>query len=240
MPEQASKRFLKRHHVAVTLVGALIVFATYVINDVLKDSLRGLTDSVDSATQFFLVRSDINNISDMVSNTDLHLLSFAGNGSSAPHENTADNLLSADMLENIRERQESIGISLDALGRLASALSTNAETDTVLNQYEQRLETLDKRRHRLLSQILEKPVDAAKDFPSASAAETRQVDSLRQLESSNNRAAAQLDIPQLGRDTDQLFSEVNVVIKGELVHAARVKEQRERSYQHFKWISYAW
>jgi hypothetical protein len=53
------KRFLQRHNQWLTLIAALIVFLTFVVNDVKRERLRELKSSIAAAQSFVTVREDI-------------------------------------------------------------------------------------------------------------------------------------------------------------------------------------
>lgn len=55
-------RWLRKHHRLLTFVGALIVFGTFVVKDALREQLKDLVDSIDSAQSTYVVRMDISRI----------------------------------------------------------------------------------------------------------------------------------------------------------------------------------
>lgn len=51
-------RFIRRHNRSLTFVGALIVFATFVVKEGFRDHLKGLVKQIDNATSVFVIRQD--------------------------------------------------------------------------------------------------------------------------------------------------------------------------------------
>lgn len=49
-------RFLKRHEGLTIIVGALLMFSTFVVDNVAREKLRSLTDSLNAAQTTFLIR----------------------------------------------------------------------------------------------------------------------------------------------------------------------------------------
>jgi hypothetical protein len=52
------KSFFRRHNTRLIFFGALVVFTTFVIKDVLREQLKDLMDSVESAHSIFVLRHD--------------------------------------------------------------------------------------------------------------------------------------------------------------------------------------
>ena len=48
--------FLRKHHRSVTLIGAIIVFVTFIVKEALRDHLKDLVDSIENARSVFLIR----------------------------------------------------------------------------------------------------------------------------------------------------------------------------------------
>lgn len=56
------KNLFRQHSRVITFLGAVIVFATFVVKDGFRENLKNLTDSIDSAESVFLIRSDLEDI----------------------------------------------------------------------------------------------------------------------------------------------------------------------------------
>jgi hypothetical protein len=52
------RRFFRRHNRSLTFVGALIVFATFVVKEGFRDHLKDLVNQIDNATSVFAIRQD--------------------------------------------------------------------------------------------------------------------------------------------------------------------------------------
>jgi len=59
MRSRTFKVFLRGHHYWLTVIGTLIVFFTFIVNDVLRDRLRETASSIASAQNVLSVRRDI-------------------------------------------------------------------------------------------------------------------------------------------------------------------------------------
>ncbi len=49
---------LKRHHRTISVIGAFIVFGTFLAKDIKRDHLKDLGDAIDSAENAYVVRLD--------------------------------------------------------------------------------------------------------------------------------------------------------------------------------------
>jgi hypothetical protein len=56
--QSSLKKLITRHRTLVTFAGALIVFLTYIVNDNFRERYRNLADSIDSAENAYIVRTE--------------------------------------------------------------------------------------------------------------------------------------------------------------------------------------
>lgn len=59
------RRFIKklrRHNRVLTFVGALVVFGTFIMKDIMRENFKDLVDSLDKAESIYLVRADIRHL----------------------------------------------------------------------------------------------------------------------------------------------------------------------------------
>jgi hypothetical protein len=52
------RRFFRAHNRSLTFIGAMIVFATFVVKEGFRDHLKDLVDQTDNATSVFAIRQD--------------------------------------------------------------------------------------------------------------------------------------------------------------------------------------
>lgn len=58
------REYLRRHHQWLTLIGALIVFLTFLVNDVLRERLKEMASSIAYAQDVLSIRTDIQRLRD--------------------------------------------------------------------------------------------------------------------------------------------------------------------------------
>jgi hypothetical protein len=59
MNRQRLKTFFRRHNQWLTIIGALIVFLTFVVNDILRERLKDMASSIANAQDVLSIRTDI-------------------------------------------------------------------------------------------------------------------------------------------------------------------------------------
>ena len=100
------KRFVRKHDRLLSVFGALIIFLTFLAGEKFRDELKELVDSIDTARNVFLIRSDSRDIAEQVA----HLQESLGK-KQPQYALTPSNMLS-------RSFTESIMSSLDLLNKV--------------------------------------------------------------------------------------------------------------------------
>jgi hypothetical protein len=60
------KRFIHKYDRLLSVLGALIIFLTFLAREGFRDELKELVDSIDAAQSVFLIRSDNRDIAEQV------------------------------------------------------------------------------------------------------------------------------------------------------------------------------
>jgi hypothetical protein len=137
MTKHGTKAFLRRHERLLVLAGTLITLMTFLVRDVLRENLRDIVASIDSAESTFLLRGATREISDQ-----LATLSESVNAIEK-QQRAARKRLSSDVLDKLREtddqlhrheaalrqKENSFVVSLDSFGRLIEKLPDDPDRD---------------------------------------------------------------------------------------------------------------
>jgi hypothetical protein len=132
--------FLTRNNRAVTLIGALIVFTTFVIKDAWRDHLKDKLEAIGSGEREFIVRNDSVRVSRslwaMQSDVDeiREVLRFGKKVPAGGNDN--------DLESSIDESQDELKIFMDCISRLIETLPTNDVQKTRLDELRQKLTIL--------------------------------------------------------------------------------------------------
>jgi hypothetical protein len=135
------KNFVTEHRRMLGFVGALIVFVTFMVKDGLREELKDLVSSIDSAEDVFAIRNDssttamwLQRLQEQVDwvaeKTKLKGTSYSGDMVERTHSS----------LEITREQHESIAMAFENIRRLIEKLHGRKKEEEQLAALEKRLE----------------------------------------------------------------------------------------------------
>jgi hypothetical protein len=152
------KKFLSKHSGLVTIIGGLIVFVTFMVHEGLREHLKAIVESTDSAENNFLLRDEIADFGRRKGASSL----FA----------TKDMLQPAQLYFEIANGDISwTSFALSNISRLELAISVNAtdQRETAMLQ-RQLTDIKEKERPEILNFYDGKPLDEGKEFAVMDAA----------------------------------------------------------------------
>jgi hypothetical protein len=134
MAHQKLKTFLHRHNQLLTVIGALIVFVTYVVNDVHRERLKEMASSIAGAQSFLAIRADLRLIKE-----DVEFLKQSESARNAPKIETAktqaESYVTEMMMLKFRPLDAILAnanVSLDRASQLVRAMPQDGELDAQL------------------------------------------------------------------------------------------------------------
>ena len=147
------KVFITQHRRLVTFIGALIVFVTFIVKDGLREQLKDLVSSIDSAESVFAIRNDatttamwLQRLQEQVDwiaeKIKLKATSYSGDMVERTHSS----------LEIINEVHESLGVSLDNISKLVEKVPGQKQSIQKVEEIKKRLQEL-RDQHDVLVQI---------------------------------------------------------------------------------------
>jgi hypothetical protein len=153
------KIFLGQHRRLMTFTGALIVFVTFVLKDGLREQLKDLVSSIDSAESVFAIRNDtattamwLQRIQEQVDwvaeKIKLKGTSYSGDMVERMHSS----------LEIMNEVYESLAVSLDNISQLLEKVPGQKENEKKHREIEERLRNLREQREALLVVVTREPM----------------------------------------------------------------------------------
>lgn len=152
IPREARvKVFFVQHRRLLTFAGALIVFVTFIVKDGLREQLKDLVSSIDSAESVFAIRNDtattamwLQRLQEQVDwiaeKIKLKGTSYSGDMVERLHSS----------LEIINEVHESLAVSLDNISQLLEKVPGQQQSEKKHKELEERLKDLREQRDALL------------------------------------------------------------------------------------------
>jgi hypothetical protein len=160
IPRQARvKRFLTKHRRVMTFVGALIVFVTFVVKDGVRERLKDLAASINSAESVFAIRND-------TATTAMWLQRIQEQVDWVSEKVTLKGTkYSGDMVERLHssleitnEVHESLAVSLDNISQLLEKVPGQRQNEKKHKEIEDRLRDLREQREALLMVFTREPM----------------------------------------------------------------------------------
>lgn len=203
------RAFARSHNRLLTFVGALIVFFTFVIKEGLREHLKDLVDSIDSAQTFYTVRSDSQNLSAKLSDLQQHLADLEDEVSSRNNK-SGDGSQDDPAIRTgaVKSALDALEVSLDNMSHLAGKLP---EAPT----YEKTIAALQQKIDQTYS-TLEEDVSSQEGL-----------DEFRQTPETEIEARARL-----------LSHQVDSAASALLQDAGKEQARREHYFEVCTWISY--
>jgi hypothetical protein len=131
--------FLKKHGKTLSLVGALIVFVTYVVKEGFREHVKDLVDAAENGRNVFVIRNDNNTLA-------FQLLAIEDSLNAALNDipKRGQEILSLDGIERpmtiLSHMQQDIGASLDNMAALTEKnhgnTSDRTEIETLAKRYD--------------------------------------------------------------------------------------------------------
>jgi hypothetical protein len=210
IPREARlKIFFGKHRRLVTFIGALIVFVTFVIKDGLREQLKDLVSSIDSAESVFAIRNDtattamwLQRLQEQVDwiaeKIKLKGTSYSGDMVERMHSS----------LEIINEVHESLDVSLGNISQLLEKVPGQQQNEKKHKEIEDRLRDLREQREALLMIFTREPMSIL------------------------------WKIAPLLSETQKASDDTRQFAKDVLAEATKERKQRERVVNATTWTSY--
>jgi hypothetical protein len=208
------RTFLKRHHRIIIIIGAFIVFLTFVTKDAIRDQLKEETDSLQSAETLYL--SWIRNNDLLVSLDDIETrignLQESVEKTSIPNA-TAKNRQTVEFVHRINRVTKGLRSLHTALSPLIDKVPA----------YRQEYETLDKG----LIEMEARQDEVSNEIQKSEDANRTEEEHIALL----NRAFK-------GMGTSDVYSKVNEFPPKLIATFFEKKERKEKLYKNCTWLSY--
>lgn len=203
---------LKRRHQLLTFIGALMVFFTFVVKEGLRDQVKDVADSIGTADQSYVVRTDINTIRDVLTETNDYLFAMA----------KGEVRKSKGGSETLR-----VGILFDEAGVYRTALDNMARL-------------LEKLPQNLQSQYSNEFNDLRKDEAAYYDLIQSTVGELPMWEHdrTGDLRHARLDLDDLTTRSIDLHLRINSLAAGLRTSADKFRTYVEQRYRLYSWVSY--
>jgi hypothetical protein len=145
VPPQGVSTFrmlLRRHAQVLTFVGALVVFATFIVREEVRENLKDLIASIDSAQSVFSTRRDVAVIADELDV--LGTITVDISGAAMAGKTQADKFVAIFLLVRFRllvvkARFAALAASLDNTSRLLAKLSPDSTQTAKVAELRNRL-----------------------------------------------------------------------------------------------------
>jgi hypothetical protein len=207
--EPRLKTILTKHHRTLTLLGALIVFITFVVKDGLRERLKDLVSSIESAQNVFAIRNDtaitstwLQRLQEQVDwvaeKIKLRGTSYAGDVVEQTHSS----------LEITNEVHESLAVSLGNISSLMEKVPGQRDNEARYEDLNKELTNL-REQHDVLAQLfVRQPMDIV------------------------------WKIAPLLNDTQKASDETRALAKDVLATASEARKKREKMMNFVTWLSY--
>ena len=203
------KELLTQHRRLVTFIGALIVFVTFVVKDGLREQLKDLVSSIDSAESVFAIRNDANTtamwlqrlqeqVDWIAEKIKLKGTSYSGDMVERTHST----------LEIISEVHESIAVSLDNISNLIEKVPHQEENARKAKEIQDDLQHLRDEHDILTAVFTRQPMDVL------------------------------WKLAPLLSETEKTSEKTRLLAKDVLSEATRARKQREAVFGITTWASY--
>lgn len=210
IPREARfKIFFVKHRRLMTFTGALIVFVTFVVKDGLREQLKDLVSSIDSAENVFAIRNDtattatwLQRLQEQVDwiaeKIKLKGTSYSGDMVERMHSS----------FEITNEMHESLAVSLDNISQLLEKVPGQQQNEKKHKEIEDRLRDLREQREALLTIFTREPMSIL------------------------------WKIAPLLNETEKASDDTRQLAKDVLAEAAKERKQREKIVNVTTWTSY--
>jgi hypothetical protein len=226
-PDGRVRRFLVVHKRWLSFIGALLVFATFVSKEVLRDNLKDLVGALENAQTLFELRGDNASLRTQIFDLRVRILDIYDKlVTSKPRSDFARDI--SQNLSSIYEVDEELRLVEPTLANtteLVSRLPPNAERTKALDRCRQELQQAHAASAEAQSTV--QNLSASRKFLPHPPPFTN--DEQGQLASAVGKAA------NASRTAWQDVEESTLKIFEE---ARQYKEKKERQYNHWTWASY--
>jgi hypothetical protein len=218
--------FVMNHSQLITFVGAFIVFATFMVREEVREGLKDLVASTESAQTVFATRRDISTIAGQLNTIGIITADMAFSvikGKTAADERTGAILAFRFRVFAIKDYAASQGAFLDNISRLMAKLDPDATQAKHVAELRTRLLDLQKKCDEAAAHLNPWEVD-------------------RKTIRTNGKQASKIGaeyawvMPLIGRSGD-LDPDIQKVADDVLKLAEAAKRQREREYRLVNWLS---
>jgi hypothetical protein len=127
-----ASKFFRTHQRSLSLLGALIVFTTFIVKDAIRDHAKDLVDSIDSAESAYRSGIDLTLVSKEIIDTELRIDHLSEGQSAVPSFQKEHVQVATDILTNT-------SLYLDKLEALNRLLPENQQDQTSIESAEQTL-----------------------------------------------------------------------------------------------------
>lgn len=218
--EDKRTSFFQAHAKGISFVGALIVFSTFVVKEGIREHLKDIADSVNSAESIFVMRNDTN---------DLPIYLAYMNYRIGILDNKVDADAKKEGVSNIVSMRETIDLMLANIRRtitsrenLTRAVEVLSDDSAILNNLEQVSQEVNVLRSR--SDVVDKAAIAANDSQLADPGQ------VQHIVDKANEVIKECTELRLGKITS---------LQTEVIDAAEKKRARyDKLYMRSSWASY--
>lgn len=217
------RTFLTKHAQLVTFVGALIVFATFIFREEVREEMKDLGSSIDAAQAVFETRRDTSALAEQLNVVGIIAINIAGSvmKGRTPEEREGQVLFTLRLRAfAVKTYAGSLEESIDNASRLLGKLDAEAGQAKTASELKTRTVELQKR------------CDDAADHLRPWAVDPKHLRTERELDT---LFANQL-VPLIS-DSYTLSGDIQKLAQDVLKRAQQAKERLERRYRWINWLS---
>lgn len=210
--------FVKHHSRALSIIGALIVFITFVVKDAVRDHVKEIVDSLQSAEGVFLIRADTASVAYAMSGISERvdqIWDATPDRAEYIKTNDSSRIEAFSDLQKYSQGIELLKVNLDRVSRLVHSVPKSKGSDVRTNE----LETF-VNRFRKVNQ------------------DEKILDTKLQSDPAIGFEEAAEEFSTLGNDYEDLGIDLDDFSERILKEFEEVKESEERFYNVCTWVSY--
>lgn len=223
--ERSLGTFVRRHNRLVVIVGALVVFLTFIIKEGMRESIKDEKDAIHDGLNMVTLRGAIETANEELRDSKILLvktynlaIAIQDKYPAFTTNPTTDGQIAQQLL---KVKRQLVSQHLESMEALLKLLRKNAN-DAILEDFHARTVAADISARKLEQQMI---IELGENFING--------DISQKLSAQTNEKAE-----KFGKRLDELRENSDLLMKNFLKDAQQAEEKDEQSYIHYTWCSY--